>query len=32
MIEALGGNSVKRFRDLVVSHIEVAAADLRGVR
>ncbi|GAB2558158.1 GntR family transcriptional regulator [Kribbella endophytica] len=32
MIEALGGNSVKRFRELVVSHIEVAAADLRGVR
>jgi DNA-binding GntR family transcriptional regulator len=32
MIEALGGNSVKRFRDLVVAHIEVAATDLRGVR
>jgi DNA-binding GntR family transcriptional regulator len=32
MIAALGGNSVRRFRDLVVSHIEVAAADLRGVR
>lgn len=32
MIEALGGNSVKRFRDLVVAHIAVAAADLRGVR
>ncbi|ADB35853.1 transcriptional regulator, GntR family [Kribbella flavida DSM 17836] len=32
MIEALGGNSVRRFRELVVAHIEVAAADLRGVR
>ena len=32
MIDALGGNSVKRFRDLVVSHIDTAAADLRGTR
>ena len=32
LIEALGGNSVKRFRDLVVAHIDSAAADLRGTR
>ncbi|WP_202880556.1 GntR family transcriptional regulator [Kribbella amoyensis] len=32
MIDALGGNSVKRFRELVVAHIETAAADLRGVQ
>jgi DNA-binding GntR family transcriptional regulator len=32
MIDALGGNSVKRFRELVVAHIETAAADLRGSR
>ena len=30
MIDALGGNSVKRFRELVVDHIHVAATDLRG--
>ena len=30
MIDALGGNSSKRFRELVVSHIHTAAADLRG--
>ena len=32
MIEALGGNSVKRFRELVIAHIETAATDLRGTR
>ncbi|TDO54626.1 DNA-binding GntR family transcriptional regulator [Kribbella sp. VKM Ac-2527] len=32
MIDALGGNSVKRFRELVVAHIKVAATDLRGAR
>jgi len=32
MINALGGNSVKRFRELVVGHIDSAAADLRGSR
>ncbi|GAA1566375.1 GntR family transcriptional regulator [Kribbella sancticallisti] len=32
MIEALRGNSHKRFRDLVVDHIHVAANDLRGLR
>jgi DNA-binding GntR family transcriptional regulator len=32
MIDALGGNSVKRFRELVVSHIDTAAADLRSTR
>ena len=32
MIDVLGGNSAKRFRDLVVAHIETAAADLRGSR
>jgi DNA-binding GntR family transcriptional regulator len=32
MIDALGGNSVKRFRELVVAHIDTAAADLRGSR
>lgn len=32
MIDALGGNSVKRFRELVVAHIHTAAADLRGSR
>jgi DNA-binding GntR family transcriptional regulator len=32
MIEALGGNSVKRFRELVIAHIDTAAADLRSTR
>ncbi|MEU4198203.1 GntR family transcriptional regulator [Kribbella sp. NPDC026611] len=32
MIDALGGNSVKRFRELVVAHIDTAATDLRGTR
>ncbi len=32
MIDALGGNSVKRFRDLVVAHINEAATDLRSTR
>ena len=32
MIEALGGNSVKRFRELVIAHIAEAAGDLRGTR
>jgi DNA-binding GntR family transcriptional regulator len=32
MIDALGGNSSKRFRDLVVDHIHVAANDLRGLQ
>jgi DNA-binding GntR family transcriptional regulator len=32
MIDALGGNSVKRFRELVVAHIAEAATDLRGTR
>jgi DNA-binding GntR family transcriptional regulator len=32
MIAALGGNSVKRFRELVVTHIAEAATDLRGTR
>jgi DNA-binding GntR family transcriptional regulator len=32
MILALGGNSAKRFRELVVAHIDSAAADLRGIR
>ncbi|RZT12896.1 DNA-binding GntR family transcriptional regulator [Kribbella sp. VKM Ac-2569] len=32
MIEALGGNSVKRFRELVIAHIAEAASDLRGTR
>ena len=32
MIDALGGNSAKRFRDLVIEHIHVAATDLRGMR
>jgi DNA-binding GntR family transcriptional regulator len=30
MIDALGGNSSKRFRELVIDHIHVAATDLRG--
>ncbi|WP_433012202.1 GntR family transcriptional regulator [Kribbella sp. CA-294648] len=30
MIDALGANSVKRFRELVIDHIHVAATDLRG--
>jgi DNA-binding GntR family transcriptional regulator len=30
MIGALGGNSPKRFRELVIDHIHVAATDLRG--
>ncbi|MDX6261939.1 MAG: hypothetical protein QOH84_3627 [Kribbellaceae bacterium] len=30
MIEVLGGNSAKRFRELVIDHIHVAATDLRG--
>ena len=30
MIDALGGNSVKRFRELVVTHINEAATGLRG--
>jgi DNA-binding GntR family transcriptional regulator len=30
MIDALGSNSVKRFRELVIDHIHVAATDLRG--
>lgn len=30
MIDALGGNSAKRFRELVIDHIHVAATDLRG--
>jgi DNA-binding GntR family transcriptional regulator len=30
MIDALGGNSPKRFRELVIDHIHVAATDLRG--
>ncbi len=32
MIDALGGNSAKRFRELVVAHIDSAASDLRGMR
>jgi DNA-binding GntR family transcriptional regulator len=32
MVDALGGNSSKRFRDLVVDHINAAATDLRGLR
>jgi DNA-binding GntR family transcriptional regulator len=32
MIAALEGNSSKRFRDLVVDHIHVAANDLRGMQ
>jgi DNA-binding GntR family transcriptional regulator len=32
MIDALGGNSVKRFRELVVAHIDTASADLRSSR
>ena len=32
MIEALGGNSGKRFRDLVVGHIHGAAKHLRGMQ
>ncbi|MEU8222254.1 GntR family transcriptional regulator [Kribbella sp. NPDC048915] len=32
MIDALGGNSVKRFRELVVTHIAEAATELRGTR
>lgn len=32
MIEALGANSVKRFRELVIAHIAEAAGDLRGTR
>ncbi|MEV0803579.1 GntR family transcriptional regulator [Kribbella sp. NPDC050281] len=32
MIDALGGNSVKRFRELVVAHIDSASADLRSSR
>jgi DNA-binding GntR family transcriptional regulator len=32
MIDALGGNSSKRFRELVVAHIHVAATDLRGLQ
>jgi DNA-binding GntR family transcriptional regulator len=32
MIGALGGNSVKRFRELVIAHIAEAANDLRGTR
>ncbi len=32
MIDALGGNSVKRFRELVVTHINEAATDLRSTR
>ena len=32
MIDALGGNSVKRFRELVIAHIAEAANDLRGAR
>ena len=32
MIDALGGNSVRRFRELVVAHIDSASADLRGSR
>jgi DNA-binding GntR family transcriptional regulator len=30
MIDALGGNSARRFRELVIDHIHVAATDLRG--
>jgi DNA-binding GntR family transcriptional regulator len=30
MIDLLGGNSSKRFRELVIDHIHVAATDLRG--
>jgi len=30
MIDALSGNSAKRFRELVIDHIHVAATDLRG--
>ncbi|WP_026163114.1 GntR family transcriptional regulator [Kribbella catacumbae] len=30
MIDVLGGNSPKRFRELVIDHIHVAATDLRG--
>ena len=30
MVDALGGNSSKRFRELVVSHIHAAETDLRG--
>jgi DNA-binding GntR family transcriptional regulator len=32
MIDALGGNSVKRFRELVIAHIAEASSDLRGTR
>jgi DNA-binding GntR family transcriptional regulator len=32
LIQALGGNSVKRFRELLVAHIDAAAAELRGAR
>lgn len=32
MIDALGANSVKRFRELVIAHIDSASADLRGTR
>jgi len=32
MIDALGGNSVRRFRELVVAHINEAATDLRSSR
>jgi DNA-binding GntR family transcriptional regulator len=32
LIQALGGNSVKRFRELLVAHIDAAAAELRGTR
>ncbi|TDW81050.1 DNA-binding GntR family transcriptional regulator [Kribbella sp. VKM Ac-2566] len=32
MIDALGANSVKRFRELVIAHIAEAASDLRGTR
>lgn len=32
MIDTLGGNSAKRFRDLVIDHIHVAATDLRGMQ
>ena len=30
LIEALGGSSAKRFRDLVATHVQHAAAQLRG--
>jgi DNA-binding GntR family transcriptional regulator len=32
MIDALDGNSSKRFRELVVDHIHAAETDLRGLR